>query len=69
MESLKNIKNNDFSIIFNEVEKYHQKDSSIQDNLVREDDLKLDESIREFGNICNEINSIESNTTVFLTFS
>lgn len=69
MKADKNISNSDFSLIFNEVEKFHQKDSSILENLVTEDELKIDESIREFGKICNEINSNESNTTVFLTFS
>lgn len=69
MKTAKNKINSDFSLIFNEVEKFHKKDSSILENLVTEDELKIDESIREFGKICNEINWDENNTTVFLTFS
>ncbi|MCD6565122.1 MAG: hypothetical protein J7K53_04185 [Bacteroidales bacterium] len=69
MEPIKKEKNRDFSIIFKEVEKFHQKDSSINDNIVNEEDLQQDESIRAFGEICREINSIENNSTVFMTFS
>jgi hypothetical protein len=61
--------NKDFSIIFIEIEKYNQKDSSIKDNIIKDDELQLDESIRAFGEICREINSNESNSTVFMTFS
>lgn len=61
--------NKDFSIIFIEIEKYNQKDSSIKDNIINDDELQLDESIRAFGEICREINSNESNSTVFMTFS
>ncbi|MCX6233112.1 MAG: hypothetical protein NT175_00085 [Bacteroidetes bacterium] len=69
MEPIKKENSRDFSIIFIEVEKFHQKDTSINDNLVNEEDLQQDESIRAFGEICREINSIESNSTVFMTFS
>ena len=69
MEPIKKENNKDFSIIFKEVEKFHQKDSSINDNIVNEEDLQQDESIRAFGEICREINSIESNSAVFMTFS
>ncbi|MFA5433149.1 MAG: hypothetical protein WC319_09860 [Candidatus Paceibacterota bacterium] len=69
MKTAKSKNNSDFSLIFDEIEKFNQKDSSIIENLVTEDELKIDESIREFGKICSEISSNESNTTVFLTFS
>ena len=69
MKPIKKENNRDFSIIFKEVEKFHQKDSSINDNIVNEEDLQQDESIRAFGEICREINSIESNSAVFMTFS
>jgi hypothetical protein len=61
--------NRNFSIIFDEIEKFNQKDSSIRDNIINEDELQQDESIRTFGEICREINSNESNSTVFMTFS
>lgn len=61
--------NRDFSIIFEEIEKFSQKDSSIRDNIISEDVLQQDESIRAFSEICREINSNESNSTVFMTFS
>ena len=61
--------NRDFSIIFEEIEKFSQKDSSIKDNIITEDVLQQDESIRALSEICREINSNESNSTVFMTFS
>lgn len=61
--------NRDFSIIFEEIEKFSQKDSSIIDNIINDDLLQQDESIRAFSEICREINSNESNSTVFMTFS
>jgi hypothetical protein len=61
--------NRDFSIIFEEIEKFSQKDSSIRDNIISEDVLQQDESIRAFSEICREINSNESNSAVFMTFS
>ncbi len=59
----------DFTIIFEEIEKINQKDSSIKDNIISEDVLQQDESIRIFSEICREINSSENNSTVFMTFS
>lgn len=43
MKPIKKENNRDFSIIFKEVEKFHQKDSSINDNIVNEEDLQQDE--------------------------
>lgn len=69
METLNNDKSRDFSIIFNEIEKFHEKDSSILNNLSKDEDITEDESIRKFGEICREISSNDCSTTVFLTFS
>jgi len=68
MKSQEN-KNRDFSIIFEEIEKFSQEDSSISDNIISEDALQQDESIRAFSEICREINTEESNSIVFMTFS
>jgi hypothetical protein len=69
MEPIKREKARDFSIIFKEVERFHQHDTSINCTLVNEEDLQQDKSIREFAEICKEINSLESDSTVFMTFS
>ncbi|HNY62652.1 MAG TPA: hypothetical protein PLB61_00890 [Bacteroidales bacterium] len=61
--------NRDFSIVFEEVEKYNLKDSSIKDNIVSDDLLEQDETIRAFIEICKEINTSENNSTIFMTFS
>lgn len=59
----------DFSIIFEKIESYSRKDSSIEDNIISSDILQEDESIRAFSEICRKINSNENNPTIFTTFS
>jgi len=59
----------DFTIIFREMEKIYQEDPSIIDNIVNEEDLQQDESIRLFGEICRELNSSDNSSAVFKTFS
>jgi hypothetical protein len=59
----------DFSVVFKEIEKFHLENPSFNDNGVTEDDLKNDETIREFTEICRQINDSETNSTVYLTFS
>jgi hypothetical protein len=67
--STNSISYRDFSIIFKEIENLYQKDPSIRDNIVDRDVLEQDDTIREFGEICSEISSMENDTAVFMTFS
>jgi hypothetical protein len=57
----------DFSVIFKEIEDYKNENPCF--NLVPDDILEHNESIKAFGEICKEINSIGDNQTVFMTFS
>jgi hypothetical protein len=59
----------DFSIIFEEMEKYRSGNPSNYEYDLNEDDLKNDCDIREFSEICRQINIGDSNSIVFLTFS
>jgi hypothetical protein len=69
MEPVSRDTKRDFSIIFNEIEKFHIETPSFIDNGIKEEDLKNDETIREFTDICREINNTELNPVVYLTFS
>jgi hypothetical protein len=69
MEQNDNNSKKDFSIVFKEIEKFHLENPSFRDNGVNEEDLKNDESIREFTEICRQINDSEANSPVYLTFS
>jgi hypothetical protein len=60
--------NNDFSIIFKEIEKFHVENPSYNENGINEEDLMNDETIRAFSNICREINSDGNEPTICLTF-
>jgi len=69
MEPVKKEISKDFSIIFKEIEKFHEENPSFINNLVNEEDLKHDETIRAFGEICQEINSAGNTPLVYMTFS
>ena len=69
MEPVRRDTKRDFSIIFNEIEKFHIENPSFNDNGINEEDLKNDATIREFTDICREINNTEPNPVVYLTFS
>ncbi len=68
MKPSKNINKKDFLLLFEEVRNFHKKDSSIIENLKSEDELIMDESIKEFGEICSEMNLSENEAVVFFTF-
>ncbi|MCX6236464.1 MAG: hypothetical protein NTY07_02715 [Bacteroidia bacterium] len=69
MEQIIQEYNKDFSVIFKEIEKFHQENPSFIYNLVSEEELEHDEEIRVFGEICQEINSAGNNQIVYMTFS
>lgn len=69
MEQNNNNSQKDFSIVFKEIEKFHLENPSFNDNGVNEEDLKNDQTIREFIEICRQINDSETNPAVYLTFS
>lgn len=69
MEPKTNNLKKDFSVIFEEIEKFHVENPSFNDNGVSEEDIKNDVIIREFTEICRQINDSEPDSTVYLTFS
>ena len=69
MKSEKKESSKDFSIIFKEIEKFHEENPSFIKNIVKEEDLQNEESIRAFSEICKEINSEGNNSVVYMTFS
>lgn len=69
MEQINQEYNKDFSIIFKEIEKFHQQNPTFIYNLVSDEELDHDEKIRAFGEMCQEINSAGNNQVVYMTFS
>ncbi len=69
MEPIKKESSKDFTIIFKEIEKFHIENPSFANGLISEDDLRHDKTIREFGEICQEINSASNPPVVYMTFS
>jgi hypothetical protein len=69
MDSIKKQTGNDFSIIFDEIEKFHDENPSYKFNFISEEDMNHDKSIREFTNICQEINSSPNTSVIYTTFS
>ena len=60
---------NDFSIVFEKIEEYKKGNPSFAESGINCEDIKNDEAIRAFSDICREINSENNNPVVFLTFS
>lgn len=69
MKNTKRENSSDFSIIFNEIEKFNFENPTFVNNLLNEEELQRDESIRAFGEICQEIYSAGNQPTVYMTFS
>jgi hypothetical protein len=69
MEPKTNNSKKDFSIIFEEIEKFHLENPSFNENGINEEDLINDVTIREFTDICRQINDSGSDSAVYLTFS
>lgn len=69
MEQLNNTLTKDFSLVFNEINKFHAENPSFRDNYISLEDLHHNEIIKEFTDICREINDIGTNPIVYLTFS
>jgi hypothetical protein len=69
MKSEKEVSGNDFSIIFKEIEKFHEENPTYFGNLLTEEDIQNDNTIREFREICQEISSSSESPAVYMTFS
>jgi hypothetical protein len=65
---MNNNNKNDFSIIFEEIERFHNENPSFADNGINDEDLHNDETIRAFSDICREISTVENNPVQYLTF-
>jgi len=61
--------NHKFSIIFEELNKLTTEKSSSEEYLISEDELQENDSIREFSEICQELNSSNEEKDVYLVFS
>ena len=69
MEHSENSSTKDFSIIFKEIEKFHDENPQFSENIVSEEDLQNEAAIKEFSEICREINAAGNNPVMYLTFA
>lgn len=69
MDSISNKNRNDFSIIFDEIDKFHIENPSFKLSYISDEDVANEDSIREFSNICEEINNLTNSPGIFMTFS
>lgn len=49
----------DFSIIFQEMDRANTEQSYIIENLIKQEDIIQDQTIREFGDICSQLKETE----------
>jgi hypothetical protein len=69
MEQSTNSNFKDFSIIFKEIEKFHEDNPQFSENAISEEDLQNEAAIKEFSEICREINAAGNNPVVYMTFA
>ncbi len=61
--------NNDYTLIFEQIDKFNTENPSFSENFINEEDLINDETIREFCEICKEMRDDSCDTVEFISFS
>lgn len=61
--------NNDYTLIFEQIDKFNTGNPGFSENFINDEDLINDEAIREFCEICKEIQNDNCDTVEFISFS
>ena len=63
-----NLSNNDFSIVFDKVKQYNEANSLSENDFLPQKEIIVNEEIREFGQICKELNDSTVGNVIYRTF-
>jgi hypothetical protein len=66
--STNNLSNNDFSIVFEKVKQYNEANSLSENDFLQPEEIIENETIRDFGQICEELNDSTIETVIYQTF-
>ena len=63
-----NLSNNDFSIVFDKVKQYNEANLLSENDFLQPEEIIASEEIRNFGQICKELNDSTVETVIYQTF-
>jgi hypothetical protein len=63
-----NLSNGDFSIVFDKVKQYNEANLLSDDDFLKPEEIITNEEIRNFGQICKELNDNSNETVIYQTF-
>jgi hypothetical protein len=63
-----NLTNNDFSIVFDKVKQYNDANLLSEDDFLKPEEILESEEIRNFGQICSELNDRSQGIIIYRTF-
>jgi len=63
-----NLSNNDFSIVFDKVKQYNEANLLSENDFLRPEEIITNEEIRNFGQMCKELNDSAVGTVIYQTF-
>jgi hypothetical protein len=66
--STNNLPINDFSIVFDKVKQYNENNLLSEDDFLKPEEILAGEEIRNFGQICSELNESSQGTIIYQTF-
>ena len=63
-----NLQNNDFSIVFDKIKQYNEENALSSNDFLKSEEIITNEEIRDFGQICRELNEISNGIIIYQTF-
>jgi len=63
-----NLSNNDFSIVFEKVKQYNEANLLSDSDFLQWEEIITNEEIRNFGQICKELNDGSNGIVIYQTF-
>ena len=63
-----NLPNNDFSIVFEKVRQYNEENLLSDNDFLRPEEIIMNEEIRNFGQLCKELNDTSNGIVIYQTF-
>jgi hypothetical protein len=63
-----NSTNNDFSIVFDKIKQYNEANMFSENDFLQPDEIIINDEIRNFGQICKEMNDSAVEIVIYQTF-
>ena len=63
-----NLHNDDFSIVFDKIKQYNKENVLSSNDFLKSEEIITNEEIRDFGQICRELNENSNGIVIYQTF-